>query len=99
MGYRVITGNHLQTGLAVTLLCLGPDNQMVVLFVFTKSNFNSMGEFIGSVIGIGVVIVFIFRLFAKRDRIIKEAEKKHDVTFRSGQFFPKNSSKTDDRTS
>lgn len=99
MGYRVLTGNHLQTGLAVTLLCLGPDNQMVVLFVFTKSNFNPMGEFIGSVIGIGVVIVFIFRLFTKRNSSVKEAGVKHDVMLHLGQSPSKDSSKTDDRTS
>lgn len=52
-----------------------------------------MGEFIGSVIGIGVVVVFIFRLFAKRDRMIKEVEEKNNVTFHSGQFFPKNPEK------
>lgn len=58
-----------------------------------------MGEFIGFVIGIGMVIMFIFRLFAKRGGATKETGAQHNAALHSGKLSSKDTLKTDDHTS
>jgi hypothetical protein len=58
-------------------------------FCFLKLNFTRMGELIGLIVGVGIVIAFVFKSFSQRTQSSEEA----------GAKSVDNWSKTDDHTS